>query len=153
MSESFNELAGQDEGADIAIYVAEALNEIVAMFGPDAIGWIRDGLIEMAPRAFADDHGDTWIECADGTLSMVDAAAGMLQGWPFGSVERMFGPLTQLHGEPLPVVHATSRWQRLLGRLGIRTRAWCGERIVAGRPSGSSRECRECRRALDGETR
>ena len=60
--------------------------------------------------------------------------------------------LARLHNElQLPIVHATSRWQRLLGGFGIRTRAWCGARIVAGRPSGLARECRECRRAVDGE--
>jgi hypothetical protein len=50
-----------------------------------------------------------------------------------------------------PVVHATSRWQRLLGRVGIRTRAWCGARIVAGKATGLTQKCRECQRALDGE--
>jgi hypothetical protein len=60
--------------------------------------------------------------------------------------------LARLHNElQLPVVHATSRWQRVLGGLGFRSTAWCGARIVAGRPSGPSRECRECRRAVDGE--
>lgn len=60
--------------------------------------------------------------------------------------------LARLHNElQLPLVHATSPWQRLLGRLGIRTRAWCGARIVAGLPAGATRECRECRRAVDGE--
>lgn len=60
--------------------------------------------------------------------------------------------LARLHSDlQLPVVHATSWWQRLLGWLGFRTTAWCGERIVAGRPVGPSRECRECRRAVDGE--
>lgn len=53
--------------------------------------------------------------------------------------------------EKLPVVHATSWWQRPLGRLGIRTSAWCGAQVVAGRPIRLSRECRECRRAVDGE--
>lgn len=60
--------------------------------------------------------------------------------------------LARLHNElQLPVAHATSWWQRPPGWFRIRTRAWCGERIVAGRLSGPSRECRECRRAVDGE--
>lgn len=100
MSESFYELAAQDpdEAAEIAVRVAETLNEIVELFGPDAIDWIRAELVKQ-----------------------------------------------------LPVVHATSRWQRQLGWLGIATTAWCGKRIVAGRLPGPSRECRECRRAVDGE--
>lgn len=60
--------------------------------------------------------------------------------------------LARLHNDlQLPVVHATSWWQHPLSWLGIRTTAWCGKRIVAGRLSGPTRECRECRRAVDGE--
>lgn len=103
MSDSFYELAvfedeAAEQGAAIAVQVAETLNEIVALFGVDAVEWIRAELVKH-----------------------------------------------------LPVVHAMSRWQRVLGRLGFRTRAWCGERIVAGCPAGAVRECRECRRAVDGE--
>lgn len=88
----------EDEAGEITARVVETLNEIVELFGPDAIEWIRAGLVKQ-----------------------------------------------------LPVVHASSRWQRVVGRLGFRTTAWCGARIVTGRPSGLSRECRECRRAVDGE--
>jgi hypothetical protein len=103
MSDSFYELAvSEDEAAEqaaaIAVQVAETLNEIVDLFGVDAVEWIRAELVKH-----------------------------------------------------LPVVHAMSRWQRVLGRLGFRATAWCGERIVAGCPAGPVRECRECRRAVDGE--
>lgn len=53
----------------------------------------------------------------------------------------------------LPVVHVTSWWQRPLGRLGIKTGALCNTKIVAQKDSGPSRECRECQRAVRGETR
>lgn len=62
--------------------------------------------------------------------------------------------LARLHNDleqPPTVVHAVSRYQRWLGRLGIATRAYCGKRIVPGDASGPTRECRECRRAVDGE--
>lgn len=140
-----------DEAAEIAVRAAETLNEIVRLFGPDAVDWIRDELIRSAVRSFTDRNGDTWIEGLDGLLCMVDAPAATFHGWDSGAVERVYGPLAQLSGAPLPLVHATSRWQRVLGRLGIRTRAWCGKWIVAGRLVGASRECRECRRAVDGE--
>lgn len=52
----------------------------------------------------------------------------------------------------LPVDHVTSWWQRPLGWFGIRTAALCNKRIVARKASGPSRECRECQRALAGET-
>jgi hypothetical protein len=51
----------------------------------------------------------------------------------------------------VPVLHVTAWWQRLLGRLGIRTRALCGERIVARMVPGPMQTCRECQPALDGE--
>lgn len=60
--------------------------------------------------------------------------------------------LARLHNDlQLPVAHATSWWQRPLGWFRIPTTAWCGKRIVARRVVGPSRECRECRRAVDGE--
>jgi hypothetical protein len=101
MSESFYELAvSEDEAAEelaaIAVRVAEALNEIVEVFGVDAIDWIR---AELERRT--------------------------------------------------PVVHVTSWWQRPLGRLGIATRALCGERIVARTVPGPMRQCRECQRDAD----
>lgn len=100
MSGTFYELAmsESDEAAEIAIRAAKVLNEIVEVFGPDAIGWIRAELEKQ-----------------------------------------------------LPIAHATSRWQRPLGWFGIPTPALCNEWIVARRLSGPTRECRECRRALDGE--
>lgn len=148
--DSLSAAAGpDDEFADIAIAVAQTLNEIVEVFGPDAIGWIRDELLRGV-RTFADRNDDIWIEDVDGGLSMLDGW-GAFQGWPFEAVERVHGPLAQQSGDPLPVAHVTSWWQRPLGWVGIATPTLCNERIVAGRVSGPVRECRECQRALDGE--
>jgi hypothetical protein len=146
MNPSFYELAATDpdEAAEIAVRAAATLNRIVDVFGPDAVDWIRAELLRNT-RSYTDRNGDTWIENADSSLSMLDGA-GVFQDWPFDEVQRVYGPLTQQSGDPLPVVHATSRWQRVLGRLGVRTRAWCGERIVAGEPADPSRKCRECER-------
>jgi len=155
MSDSFHEhaAANPDEAAEIAVNVAEALNEIVAMFGPDAIDWIRAELIRSAVRSFTDRNGDTWIQHVDGALSMVDAPDPMFYDRAFDEVGFLYGPLTQMSGVPVPLVHATSPWKRPLGWLGIRTRALCGERIVAGKVSGPTQKCRECQRAVDGEQR
>lgn len=49
------------------------------------------------------------------------------------------------------VVHAVSWWQYLAGWVGIRTAAWCGEKVLARR-TGRKATCRECLRALAGET-
>lgn len=51
-----------------------------------------------------------------------------------------------------PTDHAVSPWQFVAGWFGIRTRAWCGAKIVARRRRvpGAVR-CRECQRALAGE--
>lgn len=57
----------------------------------------------------------------------------------------------ELELEQAPVAHVTAWWQRPLGWLGFRSMALCGERIVARRAPSVYRECRECRRALDGE--
>lgn len=99
MSESFYELAmaSDDEAEDITAAVTETLLELVALFGPDALAWIR------------------------------------------AELERQ-----------VPVLHAVSWWQRLLGRLGVRTMALCGERIVARTVPGPMQQCRECQRAVDG---
>jgi hypothetical protein len=49
------------------------------------------------------------------------------------------------------VIHVTSWWQPLLGWFGIRTRALCGELIVAtNRLTAVPVKCRECQRALAG---
>lgn len=99
MSNSFYELTEQEQDdADLAILIAETLDEVVEVFGPDAVEWIRTELARVAP-----------------------------------------------------VAHATARWQRVLGRLGIPTPTLCNAWIVARRLSGPARKCRECQRALDGE--
>jgi hypothetical protein len=49
----------------------------------------------------------------------------------------------------VPMAHVVSWWQRPLGRLGIATRALCGERIVARTVPGPMHECQECRRDAD----
>lgn len=50
-----------------------------------------------------------------------------------------------------PLEHAVSGWQFVAGWFGIRTRAWCGAKIVARRRQvPGAKRCRECQRALDG---
>ena len=135
-----------DETAEIALAAENALHKIVDLFGVEAIDWIRTELISSMPRSFTDRYGDIWIEGTDGLLSMLFAPAGTFQDWPFEAVECVHGPLTQVSGPPAPVVHATSRWQRVLGRLGIPTPTLCNKWIVARPASGAARKCRECER-------
>lgn len=49
------------------------------------------------------------------------------------------------------VEHAVSWWQFAACWFGIRTRAWCGAKVLARR-AGRTVTCRECLRALAGET-
>jgi hypothetical protein len=92
----------------------------------------------------AQDEGDVPADIAAAvaeTLIEIVALLGVdALGWIRGELEQQ-----------LPVVHVTAWWQRPLGRLGIKTTALCGERIVASEVAGLTRPCRECQRALDGE--
>lgn len=50
-----------------------------------------------------------------------------------------------------PVEHAVSWWQFVAGCFGIRTSAWCNTKVLARRPAKPV-TCRECQRAVRGET-
>lgn len=50
-----------------------------------------------------------------------------------------------------PVVHAMSGWQYVAGWCGIKTGAWCNTKVLARR-TALPVTCRECQRALAGET-